>query len=77
MLAYDGGQTWVDPSGWEQPVTSTRDGEEHPPPARWRNGERLPDPWPYTDDNPHVRRNFGRGENEWLPRTRRPGAAPS
>lgn len=61
MGFYDGGQAKADGSGWDQPITSTKNGEQHPPPAQWRDGERVPDPCPYTDDNEHVMRNFGRG----------------
>lgn len=50
----------VDSSDWDHPVTYTKDGERHPEPAKWRNGKRLPTPDPYTEDNKHVRRNFGR-----------------
>lgn len=57
---YDGGMGPVDSSSWKQPVSSHKDGEEVPPPAKQSLGVREPTPDPYTDDNPHVRRNFGR-----------------
>jgi len=59
--AYDGGAGPVDSSQWKQPVASvTKDGEPVPPPAKESMGVRELTPDPYTDDNPHVRRNFGR-----------------
>jgi hypothetical protein len=63
-MAYDGGQGPVDSSGWKQPVASHKDGEVLAPPAPTQQTEsgieRTPTPDPYTDDNPHVIRNFGR-----------------
>ena len=62
MSVYDNGQGSVDSTGWDQPVTSTKNGEHHPPPnprvQTERGMERAPTPDPYTDDNPHVRRHF-------------------
>lgn len=54
----------IDPSGWKQPVASHKDGEPQPAPAPVEQTEdgarRTPTPDPYTGNNPHVRRNFGR-----------------
>jgi hypothetical protein len=54
----------VDSSGWKQPVASHKGGEPQPAPAPVEQTEtgaqRTPTPDPYTSDNPHVRRNFGR-----------------
>lgn len=54
----------VDSSGWKQPVASHRNGEAQPAPAPTEMTEegsrRTTTPDPYTADNPHVRRNFGR-----------------
>lgn len=60
MGQYDGGQAPVDSSNWKQPVSSIKNGEEHPEPTKTRNGQREVTPDPYTPDNPHVRRSFGR-----------------
>jgi hypothetical protein len=60
MGRYDGGHAPVDSSSWDQPVSSIKDGEPHPEPARSRNGQREVTPDPYTQDSPHVKRNFGK-----------------
>lgn len=60
MGRYDGGQAPVDSSSWKRPVSSIRDGEQHPEPAESRLGQREVTPDPYTQDNSHVKRNFGR-----------------
>jgi hypothetical protein len=43
-----------------QPVSSIKDGESHLEPARSRNGQRQVTPDPYTQDNPHMKRNLGK-----------------
>lgn len=62
MSVYDNGQGHIDSSGWDQPVTMTKNGEEHPPPSprvqTERGMERAVTPDHYTGDNPHVRRRF-------------------
>lgn len=64
MGQHDGGQTPVDSSGWKRPVSSIRDGETHPEPARSRLGRRKVTPDPYITDNPNIRRNFGRKKGD-------------
>jgi hypothetical protein len=66
MAHYDGGHAPVDSSTWSQNSASHRDGEPVPPPAptvQTENGmQRTVTPDPYTSDNPHTVRNFGRSE---------------
>lgn len=50
----------MDSSSLGQPVSSIKDGESHLEPARSRNGQRQVTPDPYTQDNPHMKRNLGK-----------------
>lgn len=60
MGQYDGGMSPVDSSNWVQPVSSKKDGAEHPAPAPMKQTEKgmvrdvTPDPYG------GVARNFGR-----------------
>lgn len=51
----------VDSSAWQQPVAHTKNGDNsHPDPVPLSGGVRAFAPDPYTEDNPHVLRNFSR-----------------
>lgn len=64
MGTYDGGQAGVDSSTWNKSVASRKNGEPQPAPAPTKQTadgvQRDVTPDPYTTDNPHMKRNFGR-----------------